>query len=64
MPRAVAIMKGVADRSLSEEETRDEEKSAAYNRIRKRLEQLLQSNPELRHIEKSSVRNAAQQAEV
>jgi tetratricopeptide (TPR) repeat protein len=64
LPRAVAIMKGVADRLLSEEESRDEEKTAAYNRIRQRLDLLLRSNPELRHIEKSSVRNAAQQAEV
>jgi tetratricopeptide (TPR) repeat protein len=64
LPRAVGIMKGVVDRLLSEEEARDEEKAAAYKRIRRRLDSLLRSNPELRHIEKSKLGSAAHQADV
>jgi tetratricopeptide (TPR) repeat protein len=64
LPRAVGIMKGVVDRLLSEEESRDEEKTAAYKRIRRRLDLLLRSNPELRHVEKSKLGSTVNQADV
>jgi tetratricopeptide (TPR) repeat protein len=62
LSQAVALMKGIVDRSLSSEESGDEERLAAYKRIRKRLDALLANHPELRSVEKSKLQSSAHQA--
>ena len=52
--KAVALMKGVSERELTEEEREDEDTASAYKRIKDRLKNLLREQPALASVEKVS----------
>lgn len=52
--KAVALMKGVSERALTEEELEDEDTASAYKRIKDRLKNLLREQPALASVEKVS----------
>lgn len=53
--KAVALMKGVAERELTEAEREDDDTVAAYERIKERLQTLIREQPALSSVEKSSL---------
>ncbi len=53
--QAVGLMKGVAERDLTEQERDDDDTVAAYGRIKDRLESLLREQPALSAVEKNSL---------
>jgi tetratricopeptide (TPR) repeat protein len=52
--KAVSLMKGVSEREMTEAELEDEDTVAAYERIKERLRILLQEQPALASVEKTS----------
>lgn len=53
--KAASLMKGVAERELTEEELDDEDTASAYKRIKDRLGDLLREHPALSSVEKVSL---------
>jgi tetratricopeptide (TPR) repeat protein len=51
---AVAILKSATDQELTPEEQRDKDKHAAYERLKRILQDLLQQFPELQNVQKAS----------
>ncbi|MFO0416373.1 MAG: tetratricopeptide repeat protein [Pseudomonadota bacterium] len=59
--RAASIMKSVTEQELSKEDERDIEKKRALERLKQRLDELVERYPELREVESSRLIKTGQQ---
>jgi tetratricopeptide (TPR) repeat protein len=57
--KAVGIMKGAIERPLSDDQLKDSDRAAAYERIKRRLREMLRAHPDLESVEKTQLDGSA-----